>query len=109
MRREPLMSIRVSFMSPKACGMVIRWRQMRGLWTYHQGLVLVMAIRIANPSIQHQIANDDIHCHINACKGSPTERHVYLSILQNSQDMLKRMLIDPAELRSRVCGEQVCQ
>jgi len=68
-----------------------------------------MAIRIANPGIQHQIADEDIHRRINAWEGSPTDWHVYLSILQNSQDMLKRMLTNPEELLSRVCGEQVYQ
>jgi hypothetical protein len=103
------MSIRVGFMSPKAGGMVIRWRQMRGLWTYHQGPVFVMAIRIANPGIQHQITDEDIHRRINAWKGSPTDWHVYLSILQHSKDMLKRMLTDPTGLLSRIFGEQLCQ
>jgi len=103
------MTIRVGFMSPKAGGMVIRWRQMRALRTYHQRPVFVMAIRIANPSIQHQIADKDINRCINARKGSPADWHVYLSILQYSKDMLKRMLADPAGLLSRIFGEQRCQ
>jgi hypothetical protein len=103
------MSIRVGLMSPKAGGMVIRRRQMRGLWTYHQGPVFVMAIRIANPSIQHQIADKDIDRCINAWKGRPTNWHVYLYILQSSQDMLKRMLTDPSGLLPRIFGEQLCQ
>ena len=103
------MSIRVGFMSPKAGGMIIRWCQMCALRTYHQGPVFVMAIRIANPSVQHQIADKDIDRRLNAWKGSPTNWHVYLSILQNSKDMLKRMLTDLPGLLSWICGEQLCQ
>jgi len=103
------MSIRIGFMSPKAGGMIIRWRQMRALRPYHQGPVFVMAIRIANPSIQHQIADKDIDRRINARKGSPTNWHVYLYILQNSKNVLKRMLTDSAGLLSWIFGEQICQ
>ena len=103
------MAIRVGCMCPKACGMIIRWRQMRALRTYHQGPVFVMAIRIANPSVQHQIADKDIDRCIDARKGSPTAWHTYLSILQNSKDMLKRMLTDPTGLLSWIFGEQLCQ
>jgi hypothetical protein len=103
------MSIRVGLMSPKAGGMVIRWRQMCGLWTYHQSPVFVMAIRIANPSIQHQIADKDINRRINAWKGDPTDWHVYLYILQNRKDMLKRMFTDSTGLLPWILGEQICQ
>jgi hypothetical protein len=103
------MSIRVGFMSPKAGGMIIRWGQMRVLRTYYQGPVFVMVIRIANPSVQHQVADKDIDRCINAREGSPTDWHMYLYILQNSKDMLKRMLSDSAGLLSWICGEQICQ
>jgi len=101
------MSIRIGFMNPKAGGMIIRRGQMRALRTYHQGPVFVMAVRIANPSVQHQIADKDIDRRINARKGSPTDWHMYLYILQNSKDMLKRMLSDPAGLLSWIFGEQI--
>jgi hypothetical protein len=68
-----------------------------------------MAIRIANPGIQHQIADEDIYCRVNSCDRSPADRHLYLYILQKSKDILKRMVTDPAELLAGVRGEQVCQ
>jgi len=80
---------------------------MRTLWMYHQTPVFVMAICIADLGIQHQIANEDINCRVYSCKRSPTDRHLYLYIMQNSKDMLKRMFTDPEELLSRVSGKQV--
>lgn len=71
-----------------------------------------MAIRIANPSIQHQIADEDIHCRINTWEGSPTDWHVYLyilHILQSSKHMLKRMLTNSSGLLSWIFGEPICQ
>jgi len=67
-----------------------------------------MAVRIVNPSIQHQIADKDIDRRINAWKGSPTNWHVYLYILQHSKNMLKRMLTDSARSLSWIFGKQIC-
>jgi hypothetical protein len=82
---------------------------MRTLWMYHQTPVFVMAICIADLGIQHQIANEDINCRVYSCQRSPTDRHLYLYIMQNSKDMLKRMLTDPTGLLSWIFGEQLCQ
>ena len=82
---------------------------MRTLCMYHQTPVFVMAICIADPGIQHQIADEDINRRAYSCKRSPTDRHLYLYILQNSKDMLKRMFTDPEELLLWVSGKQVDQ
>src|SRR5262249_48082749 len=105
----PAVSIRVGFMSPKACGMVVRRRQMRSLWTHHQSPILMMAIRIGNPCIEHQVAHEDINRFINSYKGGPADRHLDLPALQNSQNILKRMVADPKELLSRIFGDQLRQ
>jgi hypothetical protein len=76
---------------------------------YHQTPVFVMAICIADPSVKHQIAYEDINRRVYPRKRSPAHRHLYLYILQDSKDMLKRMFTDPEELLSRVSGEQVDQ
>ncbi len=82
---------------------------MRALCVYNQTPVFVMAICIADPGIQHQIADENINHRAYSCKRSLADRHLYLYILQNSKDMLKRMFTDPEELPLRVSGKQVDQ